>query len=258
MANEYLFKQIMDVWVIPEIEERKDNKRLSGGFVLKKAQIIMQPTGKVKIRLNNEVKAIAYCKKDKKFNKKKGELVSENDLESIENIVLTEKDPNCGHITILSFKNMWIISFDFIYNKKRVKEHIKAAKDFFESAKENNSEKRFRPFFEDSFACAELLAKAILLQRPDKEIIYGKNHGSRIKKLDDWAKLGNIDAKYSKTFKRLKNLRPSARYLCSTEFLKENPNEIITILQDWISFSEKSITDKNSKIHMSLSNPDKK
>lgn len=246
MGNENLFKQIMDIWVIPEIEERRHAKRLPCDFELRTAQIIMQAYGKVKVRLNDEVKAIARCKKNEPFSKKQGDIVYEHEIESIDDIVLTEKDPNCGHITIFSF------------NKKRVKDHITAAKEFLESAKDNNFKKRWRPFFEDSFACAELLAKAILLQFPDKDMIYGKSHDSRINKLDDWAKLGNIDTKYSKTFKRLNKLRSSARYLCSTEFLKENPDEIITILQDWVDISEKSITCRTSKINMLNSNLNKK
>lgn len=239
-----LFQQTMDIWIIPEINKRKTENQLPKNFELKVAQIIFSlDRGWNKVRLNEEVKAIAICEKadSKKFTF--GDLVYEHDVKNVKFIKLTDADPNCAHITLLSFKGKWIISFDFRYNKKRIQKHIEAAKEFYESAKDDLSNNRLRPFFENSFACAELLAKAVLLQLPDKRVVHGKSHDSRIKKFQNWADLGNVEITYSTTLSRLNSLRPSARYLCSTEFKNENPAEVLKILEEMINFAENIIKD---------------
>ena len=238
-GSQKLFQQIMDIWVIPEMNKRNNENRLPKDFKLKAAQIIFSlDRGWNKVRLNREVKAIAKFERatPKKFNH--GDTVYEHDVKGVKSIELTDSDPNCAHVTLLLFKNNWNIHFDFRYNKKRIHEHIEAAKEFYESAKQNISNNRLRPFFENSFACAELLAKAVLLQLPDKEMIHGKNHDSRIEKFQKWADLDNVEIKYSTTLSRLNSLRSSARYLCSTEFKKENPAEVLKILGEMITFAE--------------------
>ncbi len=235
-----LFQQTMDLWVKPEIDKRKSLNSLPKNFRFKSAQIIFSlDRGWNKVRLNEEVKAIAKCKVN--CSKNKGDIVYEKDIDEIESISLTEKDPNCAHITLLLFKHNWVISFDFVYNKKRINEHIEAAKEFFESAKANLDKKRLRPFFENSFACAELSAKAVLLQLPDKKILHGKDHESRINKFKNWAVLGNVKQEHSDILERLNQLRPSARYLCSMEFKNEKPKEIISKLDEMIKFAENMI-----------------
>jgi len=238
--SQKLFQQTMNMWINPEIDKRKSLNRMPDDFKLKSAQIIFSlDRGWNKVRLNKEVKAVAKCKIN--CAKNKGDAVYETDIDEIESIDLTDKDPNCAHITLLLFKNNWVISFDFAYNKKRIKEHIGAAKEFFESAKDNLEKNRLRPFFENSFACAELSAKAVLLQLPDKEILQGKNHATRINRFKNWANLGNVKQEHSDILERLNQLRASARYLCSTEFKKEKPKDIISKLKEMVNLAESRI-----------------
>ena len=232
-----VFQQVRDFWIIPEIEKRKNLNRLSNDFKLRSVQVIFSlDRGWNKVRLNEEVKAIARSKVNRPI--KKGEAVYENDIDNIEKIELTDDDKNCAHITLLLFKNSWIVSFDFKYNKNRIKEHISASKEFYESAKDNLEKGRLRPFFECAFASAELSAKAVLLTLPDKNVLYGKNHEDRIKQFKNWTELGNAPKEHSNTLTKLKSLRPSARYLCSTEYRKESPNRILKTLKDMIVFAE--------------------
>lgn len=235
-----VLQQVIDFWIIPEVEKRRNLNRLPRDFKLRSAQIIFSlERGWNKVRLNEEVKAIAKSKVNRSI--KKGDTVYENDIDNIKKIELTDDDKNCAHITLLLFKNSWVVSFDFKYNKNRVKEHIEASKEFYESSKDNLDKNRLRPFFECAFASAELSAKAILLTLPDKNILYGKNHEDRINQFKNWTELGNVPKKHSETLTRLNSLRPSARYLCSTEFKKENPNAIIQTLGEMIEFAEKNI-----------------
>lgn len=238
--NQRVFQQINDFWIVPEIEKRKKLNRLPKDFRLRAVQIIFSlDRGWNRVRLNEEVKTIIKIKINGPI--KKGEAVYENNIDNIEKIELTDDDKNCAHITLLLFKNNWMMSFDFRYNKNIVKEHIKASKEFYESAMDNVNKKRLRSFFECAFASAELSAKAILLILPDKNIIYGKDHEVRIKRFKNWTELGNAPEEYSKALIRLNLLRPSARYLCSTEYLKENSNDLLKTLKGMIDFAQKSI-----------------
>ena len=235
-----LFQQVMDIFIIPEIERRRKEGSIKDGVLITKMQIVFSlDKGKNEVRLNEEVKAIANAKANKPI--KKDEIVYEIDIDAIEKIELTDEDVNCGHITLLLFKNNWIISFDFRYNKERVKTHIEASKEFYESAINSLDNNRLRPFYENAFASAELSAKGVLLMLPDKKILEGKNHKDRINKFENWAKLGNVKMEFSTTLSGLSELRDSARYLHSNKFKEEDPHKIKNIIKEMIVFAEDSI-----------------
>ncbi|MDP2926459.1 MAG: HEPN domain-containing protein [Nanoarchaeota archaeon] len=241
--KEKVFQQMMSLWVEPEINKRKSLDRLPKDFNLRAAQVIFSlDRGWNKVRLNDEVKAEAKVKLN--ASKNKGDPIYEQEIEHIESIKLTNEDPNCAHLTLLRIKDKWILSFDFTYNQKRIKEHIEAAKEFLDSAKDNLVKNRLRPFFENSFACSELLAKSILLQLPNKKILYGTNHDERINEFKNWAVLGNVEIKHSALLERLNSLRPSARYLCSTEFKEEDILKIIKNLEELMQFAERIVNSK--------------
>lgn len=236
-----VFQQVIDIFIIPEIERRKKDRKIDVNFILSKAQIVFSlEKGKNEVRLNEEVKATIQCKINKP--KKKDEIVYENDIDNIEKIKLTNNDINCAHITLLLFKNNWIISFDFRYNKEISKDHIEASKEFYESAKDSLEKNRLRPFFENAFASTELSVKSILLMLPDKKILEGKKHKERIDYFNNWANLGNVKIEFSTTLSKLNSLRNSARYLSSEDYRKEDPNRIAPILKEMIDFAEMTIS----------------
>ena len=76
---------------------------------------------------------------------------------------------------------------------------------------------------------------------PDKRILEGKNHKYRLKKFENWARLGNVKQGFSATLSKLSGLRDSARYLSSDDFKKEDPNEIKDVLEEMIKFAEEII-----------------
>jgi uncharacterized protein (UPF0332 family) len=237
--KERVFQHLMNIWINPEIERRKLSGEFGNNFLLLRAQVVFSlDNGRNYVRINNEVKAVVTCKINK--SKNKGDTVYEGDVGNIEKIELTDEDFNRAHVTLLLFKNNWIVSFDFRYNKKRIQEHIEAAREFFESAKDNLSKKRLRPFFEDAFASAELSAKSILLTLPDKKILEGRDHPARLSKFSSWANLGNVNIEFSNTLFKLNSLRDSARYLHSEDFKKENPEKIVSVLKEMIDLAEKS------------------
>lgn len=230
-------KNISDLWITPEIERRKSSGKIQDDFILNAAQIVFSMEKAVEIRLNSEVKAIAMCKVNKPVVK--GDPVYEGDVEEIEGITLTDDDKNCAHITLVKIGERWISSFDFRYNKEMAAEHVKAAQEFYDSAECNLNAGRLRPFFEDSFATAELAAKSILLLLPSEEILHGKNHPSRQKIFKNWTELGNAPIEYSGVLGELARMRPSARYLETPMEPKIEPNTILQTLKAMIEFSRK-------------------
>jgi len=234
-----VFQQVMDIWINPEIKQRKKEGTIKDGTIISKMQIIFSLDDGNKVRLNEEVKAIATGKTNKSINK--GDVVYDTDIDTLEKIELTDEDLNCGHITLLLFKNNWIISFDSRYNRERVKAHIEASKEFYESAKDNLVKNRLRPFFENAFASAELSAMSVLLTLPSKEILECRNHKKRLSQFKNWADLGNVKMEFSTTLSRLRELRDSARYPHSDKFKEEDPNKIKNIIKEMIDFAENSI-----------------
>ena len=232
-----VFQQAMDLWINPEIEKRKKFGKLPKKFKLLRAQIIFYSKKATKIRLNEEVGAIVSVKLNKDV--KKGEAIYEQDVSQIKNIKLTDYHSNCAHITFLLFREKWMVAFDFRYNKKLVKENLEAAKEFYESAKDDLEKNRLRPFYENCWSSAELTSVCTfyLLGESRKK----NRHKETTKKFEKWAELGNIKESFSKTLSKLNHLRNSARYLYTNEFKKENHGEILKIIKEMIDFTEKSI-----------------
>ena len=224
-TKQRVFQQVMDIFVTPEIERRRKEGTIKDGTLITKMQIVFN--------LDKGTRDI-----------QKGEAVYETDIDAIEDIELTDEDVNCGHITLLLFKNNWIISFDFRYNKEKVREHIEASKEFYETATNSLENNRLRAFYENAFATAELSAKSILLLLPDKDILNdksSKSHGKIKNKLNNWANLGNVKMEFSTTLSKLRDLRDSARYVHSDKYKEEDPNKIKDIIKEMVVFAENSI-----------------
>jgi hypothetical protein len=229
-----IFQQVMDIWVIPEIERRKYSGRIDQNFILNGAQIVFSFEWRFpKIRINDEIKAVMEGKINRDI--KKGEKVYEKDLDSIESIKLTNEDSNCGHITILRFRDKWVVSFDANYNKKIRKEYLDASKEFYKSASENLDQNYLRVFYDNAFSSAELCALSILLSWSSKKIINDKKHYQRIEFFEKAAEVNKTN--HPKLLRKLKNLRQSARYLSNDDFQREKHEEIKSALKEMIDFA---------------------
>src|SRR3989344_1786473 len=215
--------QAMNIWINPEIEKRKKNGWLKDDFQLKRAQVIFTPNQKNKIRFNEEIKIIAKSKLNRAVVK--GEEISVSNLQKVEEFIV-DYPANSGHITVFRFLDSWIIIFNSRYNKEKIRDFIVASKEFYESARDNLEKGRLRPLFEDCWASAELSSACHSLSLGGTYY----NHDDNLKKFKNWSELGNVDKKHSDVLSRLNKLRKSARYMCSSEFRKENPKEFIGIV----------------------------
>jgi uncharacterized protein (UPF0332 family) len=237
--SEETFKQIMDIWVTPEVILRQDAKKIPRPYDLRAAQIIFHADGrKNEIRLNEEVRAIGKVKIKKGALKKKGDPVYAHEIENYESFKLPDnEDPNCGHITIIRFGNQWSLAFDFIYNKGIAAEHIKAAHEFISASKQALVNKHMRVFVDTCFSAAELAAKAILLTTPRPDGNIKMSHGKIHSRYNYEAKLGNVDALHKDAFNSLVELRHTARYLNGTLNIKKSKAEsLIKTVESSIAF----------------------
>jgi len=235
-----VFQQVIDLWVNPEIERRRKLGLIKEGLVLSKIQVVFSlEKGFNKVRFNEEVKAIVEAKANKRIEK--GQIVTEKDVDEIQNIKVSDDDKNCAHITILKFKDKWIISFDARYHQKLRTEYIKASKEFYDSAIDNLKDRRLRVFYDNAFSSAELCVISILLGFLKKDIIDNKKHHQRYDLFKSFTDIGNGKAIYSQTLKELNGIRKSARYLASNEYEQKDHNKISSILKEMISFAGESI-----------------
>jgi len=229
------FNQAMNLWINPEIIRRKQKGWIKKDFVLKQALIFLTPGKRPKIRFNEQ----AYLKGEIETNRKinPGELVYDKDVKKINKITPERLPPNNGWFAIIFLGKHFIIAFNFGYNDRKIKEHIDAAREFYNSAMKNLESKRLRPFFEECWAVAELLSVCNFLRTGFQ---YDK-HRVNIKNMKNWADLGNIKNEFSETLENLSELRKSARYMNSKDFEKENTQKIIDALEEMFEFTEKLI-----------------
>ncbi len=222
-ADHKILQQFMDLFIIPEITRRQEAGGLQKLVDLMAAQIIFFDDRKPQVRINSEVKAIFSSNRKPGVSWEPGDLVFENDIQSVEAVQLTdEDDPNCAHATFLRIGNSWWGAFDFRYNKELSIKHVEAAQQFVESAEFAFEHGYWSVFFDNLFSAAELSAKSILLLMPDPEFRKKTTHGRIKRKLNWFADLGNIQSAHQETFNKLFRLRDAARYLKEDISVPEN------------------------------------
>jgi len=229
-------RKVIDIWVYPRIKELQNEGKLPKSYVLKAAQIVFNPNSpKVHVRLNSQVKCVIKAKVSEEIHK--NDPIYEHQIKDIISFEIPKnrKNQNYGLITLVKIANRWYIHWDARYNKQKISEHIKAAKEFYETAKWALSRNYLRAFFENCFASAELSTHALVLILPQK-IIKEPSHKATLKGLRLWSNLGNIDIKYLITLEKLNSLRASARYMASKDYLKEDANKIVKAIEDLINF----------------------
>lgn len=207
-----LMRQALDFWINPELERRRQAGSLSDNFVLTRAQIIMNVDADApEVRLNEEIKAVGRFRAARAIEA--GEEIAEDDVEDLEDIILTDQDPNAGHLTMMLFKGRWLLAFDFRYNAARVEATMDAAREFLEVASLAFENGHMRAFVDNLFSAAELVAKGHLLLDPDETLLKTKKHTVISSRFNQERNLGNVEPRFVELFNELRNLRGSARYL---------------------------------------------
>lgn len=223
-------KHFMDIFITPEVMRRQEAAELPRPLDLQAAQIIFYPDRrKPTVRINSEVKVLAKMKLKPGIEKEYGDSVYANELEGLEELMLTEEDdPDSGHVTMLKFNGSWIMAFDFIYNKALAKKTINTAKEFIEAAEFSFSHQNWSAFADNLFSAAELLAKATLLAAwSDPNFREKTNHPAINSRYNRFASLENVNPEHALAFNKLAKLRYPARYAKDEFTLVENEGNIL-------------------------------
>lgn len=208
------FNNIMSLWILPEIESRKKDGRLSEQFTLNRAQVVFDPDKKERIvRLNDEVLAIAKAKLKAGTKKAYNDPVYESEIGGIISISLTDRDsPDASHVTFLHFKNAWIMHMDFRQHKGKAKERYESALQFLKAATLSFENKLERPFIDNLFSAVELLATSQLLCMSESEYVKKQSHPSTNMKYNFYVKIGNAKPEFATVLNKLWSLTDPARY----------------------------------------------
>ena len=205
-------EQAYEFWIGPEFERRRRAGELPDDFVLHGAQVIFDMDAELpKVRLNEEVKAVAVVTATRAIEK--GQRVTEDDIAGYEDIVLTDQDPNAGHITMVADKGGWALAFDFRRNAGRIAEHSEVARQFLEAAAWAQEKGYARVFVDTLFSATELMAKGFLIWQPDRSLLDSKTHRLIKVRFNIERKHENVDGRFVDLLNRLGDLRERARYL---------------------------------------------
>jgi len=229
---ERVVEQAYEFWIGPEIERRRAASELPGEFALHGAQVIFgMDEGPPEVRLNGEVKAVAEVTAVRAIAK--GEQVTEGDIAGYKDILLTEADPDAGHITIVAYKGGWVLAFDFRRNASRIAEHSEVASQFLQAAKWASDQRFSRVFIDNLFSATELMAKGMLIWQPDRSLLDAKTHGYIKGRFNRERKHENVDSRFADLLNRLSTLREPARYLAGAFELSETEmNEMLEVAEE--------------------------
>lgn len=213
--GQVLFKQMLDVFITPEVVRRQDAGLLPKPLDLHRAQIVCYPDGRPNdIRINDEVRALLKVRVTREVSP--GSPVYVSDFDAIESIKLGDSDdPDAGHITMFRRSNgtAWFIAFDFIYNRALAQGHLKTGGQFLTAARRAKEEGAWSVCVDNLFSAAELASKAFLLTMPDPEFRKKTNHKTIQSRINQQARLGNLSTEFRSVFNSLASMRYDARYL---------------------------------------------
>lgn len=205
-------RQAFEFWINPEIERRRAAGALRDDFSLSAAQVIFDSDAEApEVRLNEEIKAalLVTAKKDVA----EGQEITADDITSYEGVLLTDDDPNAGHITIFPHEGNWGLAFDFRRNAARIAKHVDGSRQFLDTAAWARQEGKPAPFVDNLFSATELMATGFLIWMPDKSLLEGKSHGRIHDRFNYERKMNNIDPRFAQLLNHLAALRRPARYL---------------------------------------------
>jgi len=209
------FQQVMDIFILPEVERRQEIGDLSKPLVIQKVQLIFFPDDrKAIVRFNDEVDALAKVKLKEGISKEKGDPIYSQEIDRLKDIELTEDDdPDCAHVLIFHIDQKWFFSFDFRYNKDISKRYIDRANEFIQGAEFYYIQNHMGPFADNLYSAIELLAHAILMLFRDRVVTESKSHGPLKNRFNHYIHQGNLKHEYAQAFNSLATQRSKGRYL---------------------------------------------
>lgn len=209
-------RQILDLFVLPEVERRQDAGVLPRPLALEAAQVIFFPDGREpEVRVNTEVRISIGIAFKPGVEKRPGECILAEEIEGIAECKLRDGDyPDCGHATLFNIDGRWTLAFDFITNKDTARKTLDVAGEFVQAARYSFAENNMCAFVDSLYSGVELTAKSLLLTKiGDTSLRQKTNHRAIHQRCNRHTRYGLIAASYAELLNRLSNLRGGARYL---------------------------------------------
>lgn len=208
------FKNLMDIFVWPEVARRQAAGQLPTPFGLERFQILMwaDEGRKSQVLLNEEVEIVAHVKLTTPDSIAADGSVPLAAIERV-NRISPVNEPNAAHATFFQLNGSYHLVCDFTYNRARATDRLVRAEEFFAGAQSEIDAGRLSTCVELLWSCAELAAIAILLTVPDPDMLTkkGQNHKARREKFEAHGKL-NFPA-HATLVKTAEAHRAPARYL---------------------------------------------
>jgi hypothetical protein len=251
-----VFDQLMAIYVQPEIVRRQAIGELPRPLALRAAQIICFADERPNVvRLNDEVQAVAKVKLRTGVSKGLGEPIFHDEIEGYETIVLPEtEDPDCGHATMLLFRDEWFVVFDFRYNRGKSQVYLDRAHEFLLLAESARLRNAWASMVYVLFSAAELAARAELLVVGDKAVGRAKTHKATTSRFNQWARMGNVAVAHKDALNRLAALRPDAGYSARPFQLgADEADSLIDAVHDLIGWTASRLTPIGPGVDSSLS-----
>lgn len=198
-------------YVAPEIDRRVAANAWSPETPVSSAQILLRSGQPPEVRLNNEVALLARAKVNRPLDA--GDDVFAEDIDRIEGYELLPDDSDAAHITLLAQQDGCLAIFSFTAHAGPQVEHLEAAREFVDGAREALAAGRLRLFAETAWSASELLIKAELHVLPDADLVANRRHSFLRHAYGVWARLGNSEERFAKLYIALDEMRAEARYL---------------------------------------------
>lgn len=208
-----------NLWINPEVHRRAQAGSLKLPISLSCAQVIFRGSKAPEVRLNHEVKGSAEVRTAKAVNA--GDPVYLAELLEVQRFELGREDADAGHITLFKMQDgSWHLFFYSVQNKLKAAELVESAKQFTSTAEFASANGHVGPYVDNLFNASDLLARARLITHAHEEEV--KKHSTVHSKINQWAKLGNVDKEFVKLFNELAQARDLARYRGGTPVLKSS------------------------------------
>ncbi len=232
-----LFKQVVKIWLTPEVTRRREAGKLQGELAVWAVQVLFDPSGGESVRINDEVNGEFHVR----AGAEEDALITHENLhhftDQIAAFLLPLEDaPNSGHITLMTHRGGYCIWFELLYNAQLITEHIHAAREFIDTAAHALSAKRLRAVVANLHPAVEGMAKAVLLRHPDRRLLTSKKHNFVTGEYNRYSWRGNTDRRFARLLNDLARARNPARYPAGK--FKVSPEQAAA----WLEIAEEMYT----------------
>jgi hypothetical protein len=207
---------MMRSFVMPAVQQRQAEESAPAPVPLHVAQIILSPDRpEAQVRLNDAAHVDATVIIRGATVARTGSAIFDDDVERIESVSLSSGDsPDCAHVTIVFFRDQMLVDYCVRYNEDLTIRHVRAAKEFLQTAEYADEQGFQGPFVESLFSAAELSAKAAILAEGAKSALRGRvSHVFVLDQFGAVATKGSAEREHVEALTRLRKMRLGTRYL---------------------------------------------